>query len=345
MAGYREKFIHRTSWLTSLFPMPSLLNISGLKLLIPLYHAVSDEKLIHLNFLYDVKSIQAFTDELDFILNFYVPVDFVTFFDMVQKREVPTKPIVLLTFDDGFREVYDVIAPILLRKGIPAICFLNNDFIDNKNLFFRCKASILINEIESNIEFIQDKSIRAWFKDRIYKDVEMYKNGLLSISYSKRHLLDELAVLIKVNFDDYLQQHTPYMTKDQVSSLIKKGFHFGAHSADHPRYSELPLSEQLSRTKASIEGICSTFNLAYRSFAFPFSDYGVSQKYFEEINGDNKQVDISFGSAGLVQDSINNHFQRIPMEISRLNAAEIIKSEYLYFMMKSFVGKGMLIRN
>ena len=37
-----------------------------------------------------------------------------------------------LTFDDGFRELHDVVAPILLRKGIPATFFVNSAFIDNK---------------------------------------------------------------------------------------------------------------------------------------------------------------------------------------------------------------------
>lgn len=45
------------------------------------------------------------------------------------------------------RQCYDVILPILEAKGIPATFFINSGFIDNKDLFFRFKASFLIDEL------------------------------------------------------------------------------------------------------------------------------------------------------------------------------------------------------
>ena len=54
---------------------------------------------------------------------------------------------VFLSFDDGLREVYTIIAPILKERGLPATFFITTDFIDNKKLFYRNKASLLIEAI------------------------------------------------------------------------------------------------------------------------------------------------------------------------------------------------------
>ena len=67
---------------------------------------------------------------------------------MLGKRELHT-PAFHLTFDDGLREVFDIAAPILKQKGIPATIFLNSGFVDNRSLFFRYKVSVLLELLQS----------------------------------------------------------------------------------------------------------------------------------------------------------------------------------------------------
>ena len=57
----------------------------------------------------------------------------------------------LLTFDDGFREIYDIIAPILLDKGIPATFFISSGFLDNRELCYQHKASLLVEKVRNGI--------------------------------------------------------------------------------------------------------------------------------------------------------------------------------------------------
>jgi peptidoglycan/xylan/chitin deacetylase (PgdA/CDA1 family) len=44
-----------------------------------------------------------------------------------------TKPAVAITFDDGYRCVLDVAAPILRAHGFPAVCFVPADWIGTRN--------------------------------------------------------------------------------------------------------------------------------------------------------------------------------------------------------------------
>ncbi|RXM60445.1 polysaccharide deacetylase family protein, partial [Chryseobacterium sp. CH1] len=75
-------------------------------------------------------------------------VDWQEFKDYWSGHFKPKKKIALLTFDDGFREFYDVVAPILERKGIYACNFVNPAFIDNEEMMFRCKSSLLADAVD-----------------------------------------------------------------------------------------------------------------------------------------------------------------------------------------------------
>jgi peptidoglycan/xylan/chitin deacetylase (PgdA/CDA1 family) len=222
------------------------------------------------------------------------------------------------------REFYDPIAPMLLRKGIPAICFLNSGFLDNKDLFFRYKASLLIDFLPKLPGYTAEK--------------------LLSVRYENRTELDALATSIGFDFNEFLHQHQPYLQSSQVESLIEKGFHFGAHSVDHPEYQYLDLTEQLRQTTRSTETISNKFGLGYRLFSFPFTDYGVSRKFFEIVLEEKKIADFTFGCAGLKTDVMPRHLQRIPMEANNLSAEAALRREFLYFWLKMPFGKNRIRR-
>lgn len=291
--------------------------------------------------LYRVKSVKEFEQELDFFLKNYKPVDFHEFISMKNDK----KNRFLLTFDDGLREFYDIIAPILTRKGIPAICFLNSGFIDNKDLFFRYKASILIEKLKtSSFSPAKEKELKSLFQANRLKYGEHFQS-LLSINYNNKEYLDKLATLLDVHFPEYLQQYKPYLETGQIKELLAQGFHFGAHSIDHPYYAGMSEMKQFTQTKQSLEEITAQFNLDYRLFSFPFSDSGVSKSFFEKIfDPANPVADMTFGTAGLKKDSCIRNLQRIPVEKKNYTANEIIYAEYLYYICKAFLGKNQIKR-
>ena len=144
MATFKNRLADTLSDVAQLLPFSLLSKAATGKVLAPFYHAVSDIPMPHIRHLYRVKTVAEFERDLDFLLKHYTPIDFHELPNLLQHKPRSGKPPMLLSFDDGLREFYDPIAPILLRKGIPAICFLNSGFLDNKDLFFRYKASLLI---------------------------------------------------------------------------------------------------------------------------------------------------------------------------------------------------------
>lgn len=336
MAGFRDKIIYSIAKGAGILPSSFLLNMSNQSMILPFYHAISDRDMPHIQNLYAVKGVKAFSKDLDFLLKHFTPLDYPDFVDLTRQNSKPKRPSFLLSFDDGLSEFYDVIAPILLKKGVPAVCFLNSHFIDNKELFFRYKESLLIDQLKKDPPL--QKEIAAMFNN-----TDSIVDNILSIKYQNRVLLDDLAQKMGISFKAFLEKEQPYLTSDQIRSLIKQGFYFGAHSIDHPEYQYLGLGEQLRQTKTSVDHVCKSFALDYKIFAFPFTDYKVSQKYFDEIK-DQEIAEYTFGGAGLKKDTALNNFQRIPFEMRSLSGKQILNSELLYYLLKIPFGKNKIRR-
>jgi len=298
----------------TVFSLETLIKKTGNLLILPFYHLVSNGNPIHVKNLYEPRSIERFTADLDFLLNHYKSISLSELIEMNQSDKTITENYFHLTFDDGLKEFYTIVAPILKARNVHATVFLNSNFIDNKELFFRFKASILF-------EKLKDESI-------------------LKLRYADNIKLDELAKTHGVDFVDYLKDKQPYLTTEQIKELIGEGFTFGAHSKNHPLYKDLSLEEQISQTKDSLATVKSMFNLDYSVFSFPFTDDGVSIELFESIY---KDIDLTFGCAGIKYDSAKNHLQRIPMETPQ-SGKEIIKTEYAYCLMKQKTGKNKIER-
>ncbi|MBL4592270.1 MAG: polysaccharide deacetylase family protein [Flavobacteriales bacterium] len=294
--------------------MDSLIKKTDHNLILPFYHIVSDDNPVHIKNLYQPRSIKRFKEDLAFLLENYKSISLKELISLNKEGKTIDENCFHLTFDDGLSEFYTVVAPILKEKNIHATVFLNSNFIDNKELFYRFKASILFEELKDE--------------------------DVLAISYNNRNLLDDLALKNGIDFNEYLKEKSPYLTSVQIKELIAQGVTFGAHSKSHPLYKELSFEEQIIETKESIETVVDQFKLAYKVFSFPFTDDGVSKAFFDAITN---CTDITFGCAGLKEDNAPKHFQRIAMETNK-SGKEIIKAEYLYYLMKEKAGKHKIIR-
>jgi glycosyltransferase involved in cell wall biosynthesis/peptidoglycan/xylan/chitin deacetylase (PgdA/CDA1 family) len=291
------------------------------------YHVVSSCILPHIICHYRYKTPTQFIDDLDFLLINYKPLSLIEVIKYV-KEDVPLPPNhFLLTFDDGLREVNDIISPILVSKGVPATFFLNSSFIDNKELCFEHKASILGVRIRKGLSSAEKKEIKQTLREYHILEADLTKS-VLNISYHQRSLLDKIGRILRVCFEDYLQQNQPYLTSDQVNGLIKKGFTVGAHGIDHPHYSTLFLAEQLEQTLSSIKQIRKRFGLEYGAFAFPYNDEGISGEFFKKVR-ESGLVDITFGTGGIADGDLISHKQRVSLERPLLPAKEIIAWNYV----------------
>ena len=311
--------------------------ISEINPLIPYYHVVSNEKLPHLRHLYPYKNISQFLKDLDYLGRTFKPIELSDLLDFIKRGKNLKKRSLFITFDDGYSECYSIVAPILYKKGIPAAFFVCPKFIDNKEMYYKNKTSLIINDLINrkgkdieNLPFFENRSL--------IESIDM----VLRIRYRNRHILDEIANIIGIDWNYYLKAKQPYLTSQQITEMINMGFSFGAHSLDHANFEDLTIEEQLFQAKSSIDFIKKRFNTNYSIFAFPFSDRNISLEFFIKTKD---YIDISFGTSGVKIDMIRSNLERIDFETSniplkRLYAKKLIKNS-IYLAL----GKRCIIRN
>ncbi|MBN2349640.1 MAG: polysaccharide deacetylase family protein [Bacteroidales bacterium] len=344
MFDIKSLIYSKFNFLPSFCSLGTYIKITGERIIIPVYHVVSNQYLPHIANLYQYGGVKKFKKDLDYLLKYYKPLDVFDLMRYVYGEKNLQYNSFHLTFDDGLQEFYSDIAPILKQKGIPATCFINSDFLDNKDIFFRYKVSLIIDAVK-NVKLSADREtqLKLWFEKNNLRSAPPAKS-FLSIGYNKKHILNEPAEILEINFDTYLKTKKPYLSIQQVNELIGDGFTFGAHSIDHPEYRFLTLAEQLFQTTRSIEAIVKKFGLSYKLFAFPFTDYGVSSAFFQQIKS-RSVADLTFGCAGLKHDIFSFNLQRIPMEDFNLPASRRLKTDYFYFIIKAPLGKNKIHRN
>jgi peptidoglycan/xylan/chitin deacetylase (PgdA/CDA1 family) len=298
---------------------------AGVNPLIVNYHVVSDRVLPHIKHLYHFRKVNEFKKDIGFLRSNYSIIDMTQFLQHIKGDSVLPHDSALITFDDGFREIYDIAAPMMYEMGVPATFFLTTDLIDNSTMHADNKRSLLMElvskggrkpEFDQAVQMMNDHGMRG----------DTLKETLKRIPYHKREVLDELGKMLGIDFKEYLEKEKPYLTSSEVKELINQGFAFGAHSLDHPRFSELDLQQQIHQTVVSVDRLVDRYKLDYRVFAFPYSDHGVSRRYFEEIYS---AVDATFGTQGLLVDSIKSNYQRISLEKFPFPARRTVKFEYL----------------
>ncbi len=299
----------------------------------PFYHTVSPEPLAHVSHLYRVLDPAEFEKDLDQLLLCF---DALSLGDYLENRGGKrAKPHMVLTFDDGLKGCYDFIAPLLKKKGVPATFFLNNKFLDNRGLFYRYKASLLIHQLRKDCR--AREKLAAFLKI----NMEQLETSIRMIGWNQRTLLDSLARKADVDYAGYLRSKPVYMNSNEVKDLLKWGFDIGTHSSDHADFTSLDALEMKQQVKASIEDLQKRFGVQTAYFSFPFTSDGVPGEVIDSLLEEGTASAL-LGTAGLKRTGKRSYIQRVPMDKYDMPALEILKTEYLYYMLKMPLGRNRL---
>lgn len=310
----------------SVLPLGFLLRTSYNTPILPYHHVVSDEDLPHIHNLYAYKNRKQFLSDLDWLLVNFKPIhptDLASY--VYEEKPLPEKSF-LLSFDDGFREIYDIVAPLLLRKGVPAIFFINPAFIDNRELFYRCKLSLVIDQMKQHPDLRRKLAISLGCQDT---NPEAVRRALLGIQYPERHKADEIGKLAGIDFSGFLEKKQPFLTTGQLKHLTSQGFTLGGHSLDHPNYRYLTPAEQVEQTLASCDFVKTFQPELSKFFAFPHEDRTVAQDYFRLIK---KKEDgmVFLGTQNGKLELYNHVLHRFNAESPGIHMSKQVKTILLY---------------
>lgn len=325
--------------LVSLLPIGLLRNAGPHRILLPYHHLVSDSTQPHIEHLYPFKNVAAFKKDIDYLIQHFNPIHPDELYQLViQNKPVPAGSF-LLSFDDGLSQVYHIIAPILKEKNIPAIFFINPNFVDNRQLFYRCKISLLIAEL---IKHPQQQTIYTQLLQIANKSIENTSEVLRKINQNNSYLLDELAQKINFSFEDYLNNTRPFLTREQILTLHNQGFSIGAHSMNHPYYSLLSADEQVEQTLQSCEYVKKLTGQDTCHFSFPHSDKAIRvatiQKILEGNNG------LLFGIQNQRLELQHQIMHRFNAERPGIPFHQLVKGQIVFNHLEKITGRYQISR-
>lgn len=281
---------------------------------LPVYfHGAGKVQPPHIRHLYSCKGEVELERDLDQLLKRYQPLTLQQYVASLVSDVPLGKPAMLLTIDDGLSQVTDVVAPILLRKGVPAVLFVCSALAENRTMPHDHVVSLIVERILRGPTSQAFSSMIEHVSGVQNLCSEALLARLLPLHKPHHPIMEKLSRLLEINVGEYLQREHPYLGKGELQSLQRMGFTVGAHSIDHPHYGDLSLGEQLRQTLDSAAWVRDQLQSPIVAFAFPYGDARVSREFFTSL-WHAGIVQVSFGTDGLGDSGIYRHVQRMSLE-------------------------------
>lgn len=247
----------------------SLISYKKDSLRIIYYHVVSEKKL---QYYFNNKTITP--DEFEFQINTfkkYYEIISLNEAIVLAKNKQSLKKKLVITFDDGFKENYTIIAPILRKYKITGTFFLIGNCLNNKDLMWRNKL-LVINKTEKNKlnEVIKFNSIKFQINLKDYKNLMDWSFKYFPME-TKESIVNSLwSGTMDISVNEYLNKHKPYLTDNQIREMSEEGFEFGSHSMSHPIFNKISYENFKEEIIKSIDLIYAITNQKVFSFSYPF---------------------------------------------------------------------------
>ena len=241
-----------------------------------LYHAVEDHVSPYTDRLGVSVSPAMFEANLRYIKENYnvVSVD-----DL--NKPLPENPLVI-TFDDGYKSVYEHAFPLLRKYRMPAVVYLITCAVQNKLVWVNELNWALLNYPKEALEICQQ------FPDLLGLEspaeiVDRVKSNFIPANI--RELCNRLRQRIP-----FETEHDLYASRSELSTMDNAGITLGFHTRDH--YNLINCDKNELRRQMDSTGIDDVID--QRTFAYPFGSFDMAA--IEELRNKNYQSIMTVGN-------------------------------------------------
>jgi len=152
---------------------------------------------------------------------------------------------ILLTFDDGYKDNYDIAFPILKKYDAKAIFFIVTSIIGTKT-------------------WLKHDSLRFLVQSGVKKELE------IETQLKKMNLGHSISDWLHNNEHSFkIPEQRLMMNWEEVNEIANNSFKIGPHTHQHSILSLLDYEKQKKEIQTSIETIKNNLNIASKYFAYP----------------------------------------------------------------------------
>jgi peptidoglycan/xylan/chitin deacetylase (PgdA/CDA1 family) len=241
-----------------------------------------------------------FSEHLEVLQKYFLPLSLNDLVESFKKGKIPSRAVVL-TFDDGYSDNFNVAQPILEKYSIPATFFISTNCINEDQEFWWDELEKLIlssQELPEKLLLKINQNCYTWQLDKssnLDQDQEHWlgcdsatckvsDGSRLALYYSIyeklrplsenkcRDALTNLRSLVGANFSARPSHRT--LELQELLELGKKELvEIGAHTVTHPFLPAHSLEKQLHEIRESKTYLEEILDRPITSFAYPYGFY------------------------------------------------------------------------
>lgn len=242
---------------------------SGARLPILVYHRV----LQHADPLMpDTLDVKATAEHFSVLARYFnvLPLDEAV--EMAAEGLLPRRAVAI-TFDDGYRDNFDVALPLLRKFGLPATVYVATSFLDGGRMFNDTVLECVRRLPDGKIDLKQwglGQRVASDAASRIALAHELSETLKAASTEQRAEACERLAWLIKGPLPDDLM-----MTSEQVTSISREGVAIGGHTVNHPALALVDTETARREISENRAALTTLTGRAPRSFAYPFGSPAV----------------------------------------------------------------------
>lgn len=171
------------------------------------------------------------------------------------RGEQALRSCVLVTFDDGYRDNYEVAFPILRASGVPATFFLPTAFIGSDRLPWWDEVAFIVKNARRKCFEISYPYLAEFDAEKlgqhsaIVEVLRAYKHPSMK---NHERFISELAAAAESELPAKASESS-FMSWQQAREMCAGGMEFGSHTHRHEVLSKLSIQEQFEELQCSRE--------------------------------------------------------------------------------------------
>ena len=244
-----------------------------------------------------------FKKQIDYFTKKYNVLDIDSFLEIITSSNFPTKPSILLTFDDGYMDHYKYVFPYLSKKNIagffypPVKSIQQYEVLDVNKIHFILEkeknTKKILNEMNISIKKnfnknlndfdIEQINLKSRFDDKETSLIKILLQDFLPLKIRKKILPKIFEKVCNRSENDFAKEL--YIGEKEVKEMNKNKMVFGCHGYNHLKWQYLSKSEQENEIQRSIEfynkiGIATNeFTICYPYGSYNKDSLSLSKKY------------------------------------------------------------------
>ncbi len=234
-------------------------------------------------------------------------------------RKGSQRRCVLITFDDGYLDNYELAFPVLKQVGLSAVIFLVTGFLDERFVAWWDEIAWMVKRTTQRVLSlpatwqIESLDVSPDQRDSVCRRLLRLSKMLSPQELSQ--FLDDLGEATGTGRAPRNATTAPWMTWDMVREMHRGGIEFGGHTVTHPVLSRCAIDQQRQEIQQSKTRIEAELGTEITTFSYPIGQpWAFSDDTMRLIREAGYQWGFSFYPGYATGESNPSDLRRVAME-------------------------------